>query len=421
MIKSYWLRLSLFAGAGLFLALVVSFLSPKKYEAIVQILIDQKPLSPMPPMSASQETVHDLLDASRGRSITTQVEQLISYRVLQFAAEMVARDRGIQITTDSELHPTNLRNAILIAAETMSDQITLSVRMSDPELAKDVANGIYLGFRELNESNAMQLGASAVAALKNQYERIDKDLQEVDRQIQALREETNTPSVDTRISADVGNLSKLKENRDQSEIELNAARARVAALEQEVRKQEDRVYSGNTDVINPAVQRYEQEIAILKSNREALMERYLPDHERVLAVDSQIRALQDELRAASREIRNSTATQANPNLIQLKGDLSQARALYQGLSSRVASANAEVAVLESELRGLPLVQARMQELARRQLSLERNRMDVAAQLEIREAAQRGRAAPVQLVTPPTAMPEPVSPKHTINALFGLVA
>lgn len=421
MIKSYWMRLALFVGAGALLALAVSMALPKKYEAVLQILIDQKIMSMQPASSPAEGTVIDLLDASRGRSITTQVEQLISFKVLGDAADSVARARGIQLTEDSELHPVNLQNAILVGAEATSDLITLRVRMSEAKLAEEVANGIFTGFRDLNERNAAQLGNSATASLQNQYDRLTDELQKADQRLRVLRESSNTPNVDVRVQSESNNLSRLKELRDQAEIEYISAQNRVQQLEAESRKMSERVYASNTETVNPTVQRLEQEILMLRAQRDGLLDRYQPDHERVQAVESQIRSLRNDLIAQERQIKNSTSTQANPNLLQLTGELAQARAVLKAMQGRVSAANSEVATLEGQLKELPKVQMETQELLRQQIVLERNRADVQSKLAILEAAQRGRTAPVQLVTPPTALPNPVSPKPVINILFGMFA
>src|SRR5689334_13742743 len=103
-------------------------LAPKKYEAIIEILIDQKPMAPTMPSNPIEAEFSDLIDFGRSRTLATQVQQIVSLGVIQTAAKKVAEQHNLPDPSNdpnSDLFPQSLQNSIIVSAEQQSDIISV--------------------------------------------------------------------------------------------------------------------------------------------------------------------------------------------------------------------------------------------------------------------------------------------------------
>ncbi|MFY9233269.1 MAG: hypothetical protein WAO58_02295 [Fimbriimonadaceae bacterium] len=421
MIKSYWLRLLLFALAGAGIGLVVSLLSPKKYEAIMQIMIDQT-YGPRPPgMSDAGNTVVDLKDFSRSRSISTQVEQLTSFGVIGDAAARAKEALGAP-ADDEELETANLQNSLTVAAESTSDMISVRVRLSDPERAKTVAQEIYRAFEDKLTSASKEAGSRATASVASMHASLKKQLNAVDAQVEALRNAGSSEPM-TEIQAEVNGTAKLREAREGYAIALAGARQRVQSLAQELKGLKSTEFAAQTVGENPLINALQGQIATTETQKAVASLRYLPDHPIMVELDTTIQKLKDEvkqIKQANRKIEGTSTTVASPLRTQLVSALASARTDLSALQDQLAEADASIASRENRTQRWPRFQNEYQKLLREQVGLERKYTDATAELGALRALERGRTSPTLLITPATAIPEPVSPKHLINTMFGLI-
>src|SRR5258708_7224978 len=147
MIKSYWFRI-LFCGiAAALLGFIIALVTPPQYDAELLVLVAPYIPSVGGSQSEVDESISDIIQSAAPRSVSTQVEMLTSIGVIQTASEKVAADLGLSYQNPGdELNPVNLRDKISIVAARESDIVTLRVRMSSPDLAKRVAQQMYLAF-----------------------------------------------------------------------------------------------------------------------------------------------------------------------------------------------------------------------------------------------------------------------------------
>lgn len=423
MIKSYWLRLFLFASGGALIALVASMLVKKKYEALVDIMIDQKPLAASIPMNNADQSVQDMLDFNRPRTLTTQVQQLTSYGIIQEAARKVAQQNNQQdplLDPNSPLFPPSLMDAITISADATSDIISLRVRLTDPELAKAVAREIYIAFVEQNTTSTRQLAGQAIDFILEQYNDIDKQLKALDDEQTKVKLELNSPDLQTQMTADIGALNTMKQARDGSLLEMIAAKQRVAALQAALAKVKPDETAKST-ALNPIYQRIQSDLVASQADMNGLLQRYTPDREEVKALQAKIDNLKDELAKTKEYIPSQDTTADNSARKSMAGVLAEAMGAYEGAKDRYEESKKLVIEKEEYLKKLPPAQAKLMNLNRQQIALERVYQAYADRLKTLQAAKRGRVTPTREVTQAVAMPDPVSPKVLINTMFGIVA
>jgi uncharacterized protein involved in exopolysaccharide biosynthesis len=424
LIKAYWFKIVLFGLAGAIIALALSLSTSKKYEAIEEFMIDQKPVAAYSPQSTAEGATQDLLDFTRPRSLQTQVEQLESYGVVKAAATKVAEQNGgverIENPND-DLFPPNLQKNISVTAEQGSDIISLRVRLPNKELAEQVAREMYLAFTEQNENNAKALASQAIASLEKQSADMNGQLKAVDEKSKVLRAKLGMPDVTSQITADVNGLASLRQARDAAEIDLASSTRQVAVLSTELARTPRTTSQGDSSGQNQIYQKLSADLVEARGERTTLLTKYLPDRDEVKAVDARIAGIENEMKHQQAMVKTQSNTGPNPNWLGLQAKLSEARANADSAASRLRTARTEVAAKERELQTLPPIQAQLADLSRQQQALERIYFGYADRLKTLQAAQTARMSPTREVTPAVAFPQPVSPKPTLNAIFGLIA
>lgn len=424
MIKSYWLRLLLFASAGALIALVVSMIVPKKYMGGIDLLIDQKPFTGNIPMSNAESSVSDLVDFGRSRTLTTQVQQLTSLGVVTEAARRVAEQRGMSDPTEdsnSPLYPMTLLDSITVTAEATSDIIGLRVRLPDPDLSSAVAREISIAFNERNSTNTRELATRAIQFLEQQIGVIQTELDALDAETEKVKIELGLADMATQIASETQNLNAIRQSRDSALLDLVTSKERANELEKALKALDNEQSGGDTKVYNPVYQRLEAELVLSENELNALSTRYLPDREEVRAAQARVDNYRALLKSTEKYIEGSSTTVPNSNRLRLVDTLAEARALAIGLEARVQNANRILAEKEAFMSKLPAAQSKLAALNREQLALERIYQGYADRLKTLKASQTGRLTTTREQTPAFAIREPVSPKIVINMLFGLVA
>jgi succinoglycan biosynthesis transport protein ExoP len=420
LLKSHFPKLLVCAAAFGLVALVISLLVPKKYEGFVQILIDQKALQASVPLTPAERSISDLVEFGRSRSIVTQVQQLTAYQVLQAAGDAVVKSLGIPQGEAEEFAAVNMRENVTVDAEIGSDMMTLRVRMSNPEWAQAYAGAVYDEFERLNRSTTIDLASRAIASLESQMKEVKLQLKKIDDETTALREKYNAANLENQISSEILSIGRIREARDAAVIDLSTGRDRLVVLEQELSKTPKYIAASQSEVLNQNVLGLEAAISAARADREQLLQRYFEDHELVRAQDRRIAKLQEEYQTMTRRLDATSTSSLNPNWSSLLGEVSQARAGIHGFEARVQKANQELTRAEEKLREYPSVQQRMIELQRHMVGLERTFVTYSDQLEALRLAQQGRTSPTRLVTPASALPDPVSPRTLINTLIGII-
>lgn len=421
MLKSHLPKILLFSVAFAAAALGACLLVPAKYEGFVQILIDQKALVQTQAVSPIDQSVSDLIDFTRSRSITTQVQQLTSFQVLSDAGDAAARELNVPADRLDEFQAVNMRDNISVDAEIGSDIMTLRVHMTDPRYAQAFAGQAYQAFQKQNDRNTRELAGRAITFLEAQMEKANKTLHGFDVRTRQIREKFNAPDMGQQIGAEINLLAKLRDTRDQARIELNAAGGRVQRLRAELAGMPREIEASRTDAFNINQQQLEQQVSIAKAELAKLEARYHPEHPSVREAKELVNKLEAEVENHKKRLDASRTMAPNPNRQALAGQLAEARGLHSAGQQRVAQAEREYERANAGLKVFPAAQMEIEDLSRQKLSMEKLVMTYNERLETLRLAQQGRIAPTRLVTPATVLPNPVSPKTGINTLIGAIA
>jgi uncharacterized protein involved in exopolysaccharide biosynthesis len=408
-------------AGGAAVAFVWSHSIPNKYEAEVEIEIDQSATAPAMATSPQEATVIDYLNFTHSRSMVTQVAQLGSMGVVTAAANKVAAAHGRshpENDPNDELNPTNLMRDLSISSDQGSDILSMRLRMLNPQLAEEVIQEIYLAFVAQNQENARALAARAMNSLQTQSGSVDKQLTAIDNKMSDLRQKTGFPDVAGQIQSEIQGLKDLKQARDAAAIEAAGAHSSAEVLTRELATMPKNLQTSNTTASNPVWERLQSDLFTAKSERDTLLGRYLPDNDLVKAADAKIRGIENGLKELKQSTPAQTSSGLNPNYMQLQVQLSTAKATADAADQKLVAANAEIAQREKYLATLPPIQNELTTLGRQQATLERVYAGYQDELKTIQASKVGRSSLAQEISPAYADPQPVSPKPKVNTLFG---
>ncbi|MEQ1821645.1 MAG: hypothetical protein ABL949_03975 [Fimbriimonadaceae bacterium] len=412
----------LFAGAGAALALLASSLVEKKYEAVVELLVDQKTVMPNIAVTGADQSVTDLLDFARARSLTTTVQQLTSFGTVKEACEKVAANRVLKapvLGDNSDLDPLTVMNSLTVTAEATSDIVGLRVRHKKQEFAQNIAQEIYQAVVAQNQRNAVSLAQQAIDALKAQETGIQTQLGSLDKQIQTLQETAGSPDINALISSETQQLTGLQSQRDNALADTRSYAERVASIEASLAASTPKDGAKTTSP-NPTYERLKQDQYIAQIKYDTLRTRYTDDREEVKAARNELAIIKAQLKNTKPEVdQNTSAT--NPLTSQLKQNLTEAKGALAGSKARAEELSRLISEKESTIKTLPAVQSNLRELGRRREAVERVSLSLNEKLKALDAAKIGRIAVIKLQTAPQAFPDPVSPKKMINTVFGVIA
>lgn len=422
MIKAYWLRILICALVGAGLGLLLAVFTPPKYEAVFAVLVDSKQLSgPSRQLTAADENVQDLVDFGRGRSVSTQVEMLTGLGTLQTAAQKVAAQRNMSMSSpDSELNPINLEQRVSVVAQNDSDVVTVRVKMSSEELARDVATEIYNAFYDQNNLIAKENADRAIKSLEKQKTEVEAKLRDLDNQATELKRAFTAPNIDAQVQSDVVALKDLEQVRDNAQIDLETQQSRITRLRSDYASAPDTIESSSTNQYNPTLQTIESQLASARADLQQLLAKYTPEREEVKLAQARIANLELQARQIKGQIKAASTRTVNPNKQELQRQIFEASSGIKAFAGRLQAAQQAVDAKKAEIQKLPEIQQKLQAILRDQAAQERLYQGYAERLDSLRAADSGRSTVTSLITPAISNPNPVSPNYVLNISLGFV-
>jgi uncharacterized protein involved in exopolysaccharide biosynthesis len=422
MIRAYGLRIALFGMVGLLIGLAIALLTPPKYEAVMQILVDQRPAINGRPMTEAEDVVSDLLESTGPRTVQTQVEQLTGYGVLTTAAEAVAARRGQNVEAIPEFADVQgLTKAVVIEAVAQSDLLTLRVRLSERQLAQDFATEIYNAFYQQNVEKAREAGQRAIATLEGQEKTAQKQLDAVDKEIERFRQEHGSPNIVQRVSTETQAQNTYQDLVEGARIEVASAEANVSGLRTQLAATPATIEVAANTGVNATYQQLDAALAESRVNLRQLLITWEEGSQPVLQARERIERLEAELNRAKRQVDAGHSRAPNPVHQNLAGQLANAEAGLGAARERLRAAQEAYRGRQAELAKLPPLQRRLEEMQRRQDTYNRIYQTYKQRLDTLRLSERGRLTTPTIVTPAVAFPKPVSPNYPLNLGAGLIA
>ena len=297
---------------------------------------------------------------------------------------------------------TQLRRGLTVSrAQRDANIVSVAYRSSDPALARDVPDALAAAFMEFRNKGIKTEARSTVEFLRAQLQTLEEQLTDAEERLRAFREKAQTVDLSTEATSQVGELAKLRADRDAKEGERSA----LAKLLGEAARQPTNV---TEDIVSP----YRKLVAfptLLGSPAATFL--------------ASLNTLENE-RAVLRQTRTAGAADVQIITGRIKALEEQLRVItttyVQGLTSQVAVMDGSIAQFQSLVRLVPAKEMEFARLARETQVLSTLFTMLQTRLKEAEIAQAIEDPRVRIVDTALLPVRPVKPRMQTSLLLGLL-
>lgn len=401
--KRRWLIFYL-AATVFAIGAMVTFSSPKIYEASTLVAIRQQPsgILLLPTPQGQPQT-------GQGISMETQRLLVTSKEVVSQAAEKL-REQKIGVSEGE------IAGSLSSSVEKAGDVIRISAKHTNPQYAHAIANAVAEAFVEINRLMAAQQARTERQLIDQRVAELESELAQTEEEIRRFKEEHRIVDLTAEAEQQVQRYTALEQQRDQLEAELAQQRARLAEIERALATEQEVIPAA---VENPVVTGLRKELTDLQLQLISAQARYQEAHPQIRTLRAQIREAEGQLQAALRQSPKAEQLVPNTALQELRAQRAEARFRIVALESQLAALRRYLSEQQALLEQLPLKQFQLDELERKrrvteQLYLDMLQRQVAAR--IREGSEPGSA---QIIDTGRVPAKPISPRPERTLPFAL--
>lgn len=295
-----------------------------------------------------------------------------------------------------------LRRGLTVSrAQRDANIVSVSYQSSDPVLARDVPDALVAAFLEFRNKGIKTEAHSTVEFLRAQLQLLEVQLADAEERLRAFREKAQTVDLGTEATSQVGELAKLRADRDAKEGERSA----LANLLGEAARPPT---SATIDTVSP----YRKLVAfptLLGSPAATFL--------------ASLNTLENE-RAVLRQTRTASAADVQIITGRIKALEEQLRVItityVQGLTSQVAVMDVSIAQFQSLVKLVPAKEMEFARLARETLVLSTLFTMLQTRLKEAEIAQAIEDPRVRVIDTALLPSNPVKPRMQMSLLLGLL-
>ena len=419
-------RFLLVFGFGLLLTMLYVFVSPKKYESDMSLLVQN---ARKPEVISAEAGTADQGGPAEvtEEELYSQVEILGSTDVLDEVVDPGWRD--VPVTSHpaaaQALHEqkvAKLRKHLVVAPVRKSHVIDVSYRANSPQQATETLSRLLNIFIARQKDIGRPTGAShffneEAGRYQSQWSKAQQDLAE----FQQNHHLVSIADKETELEKAIADAQTLERAADTeiSEVEHRIAAESAAIAQTPARQQTiERVVpaSGSVDSVNTL-------LAQLTLRRAQLLTEYRPDDRIVQQVDSQIDEAQLELKKSQAMNSKETQTNVNPKYLSQDQSLAEDRAHLSAAMGRRSTIAAQLVDLENQLKTTEGASLEFTTLQQKVAARDANQQ---LYVQKREAAQISEAMDergllnVGIAQSPTFSLGPVRPRPLIDTFLGLL-
>ncbi|MDI6872258.1 MAG: GNVR domain-containing protein [Bacillota bacterium] len=398
--KHRWMILSLLLSA-VAASLVASFLLTPIYQATTTILIkDEKSLA------------NPFLEALGGMGKTQVADfvEVLKSKTLQYA---VARRHNLVPSIDSP-EMEALRRAITIQPVVGTNVIRISVESPMPEVARDVANDLVQEFIAQNQREDTTAARGARAFVGEQIRIVSRELAEAEEALRRYKKENKVFAPAEEVKAVLDRVAKLEVMRAETAVALNEAGTRLAQINRQLGREQQRVVSATTIAANPLVQQLKGQLSSLEVELSGAREKYTDKHPAVVALRSQVEEVKGQMRQAAERIVASETETANPVYQELLLKATQLEVERLALDVRRETLERLVAEEEKLFTQLPDKELQLVSLTRNAKVSEQTYLMLKQKYEELRITEAMKSGNVRIVDEAVTPAEPVRPRKALN-------
>ena len=377
-LRRYWWVLPITTVLLGVVAVVASYVLPKKYVSQTMVLVEQPTVSP--------ELVKPVITEDLNHRLSSMQEQILSRTRLQPIIEkfgLYASDRG---TTHIEDLVDRLRTAVKITplepmAGTQNRQLPgfyINVTFNDARVAQQICTEITSMFLEQNARERKQQSKETTDFFQQRLDEAKNKLDEQDAKLAQFKRQYlgSLPEEEqTNLSLLMGTNTQLEANTQA----ISRAQQDKTFTESLLAQQEANLKAQTNGGANP--ESLDQQLSAMQDNLLALQAKYTPEHPDVVKAQHAIDELKKRMEAQQKAPPSPDgATHVNafesPQIQQLRAKLRQDDLNIADLTKRQSQIQNETRVLQGRVQASPVVEQQFKEMTRNYQTASENYNDL---------------------------------------------
>ncbi|MCL4517088.1 MAG: Wzz/FepE/Etk N-terminal domain-containing protein [Firmicutes bacterium] len=345
-------------------------------------------------------------------------EELSNLEVLKSRTLMAQVVKDLQLPFDTASKRfTALRKAISVQQVPDAGLFRIQVDLSDPKLARDVANVLVEAFERQTQMVNREEARSAREFIKEQLEISEQELLKSENELARFKEKESLYSPADEIRAAVDRIARLETSRLETGVALKEAEARLAKIQIELGRQSQDIRSSTTLTSNPVVEQFSLKLANLEVELAAALEKYTEKHPAVLALRTQIDQTKKRMGEEMRQVVSSETRSVNPVYQQLMQEAVRWETERVMLKVRYDTLTRTISENESAFAGLSEKELKFARLSREAKTAENIFSMLKEKYEEVRITEATRTSGVRVVDSATLPEKPIKPRIGLNLII----
>ncbi|MGE5578389.1 MAG: GumC family protein [Syntrophothermus sp.] len=349
----------------------------------------------MPQLSKKEELGH--LEVLKSRTLLAQVVE----------------ELHLPFDTNSKKF-TALRKAVSVQQVPDAGLFRIQVDLSDPRLARDVANALVKAFERQTQLVNREEARSAREFIKEQLEISEKELLQSENELARFKEREFLYSPADEIKVAVDKISRLETSRLETGVALKEAEARLVKIQAELGRQSQDIRTSTTVTNNPVLEQFRLKLANLEVELAAALEKYTENHPTVLELRSQIDQIKKRMEEEIQQVVNSETRSVNPIYQQLRQEAVRWEIERVALKVRHETLTKAISENERTFAGLSEKELKFVRLSREAKTAENIFSMLKEKYEEVRITEATRTSGVRVVDPATLPEKPIKPRIGLN-------
>ncbi len=386
-------------------------------------------------------TINNELQIIQSRTLSEELaDSIMSKQFLESGHKMPVLWRAYpedSTTTSRDTVAMRIRNnmsAQQIDRET--DVVRISYESPLPAEAAFIVNLTMNTYSRLSTQQNRTMATSALAFLRNERDKIEGELSEMEQELQDFMNESNLLAVDAQTEQIISTITDLESRKQEITVQLVAVNSAIDAYEGQLEEIKPGLAGQISESLAPRLQNMQYSLAELETEKLLLLSKNpelaeQPNHPEIVRIDNRIEQTQNSIRQIADRLVDSNSSLAlsflsttnsnvtekiieiNQKLVELRVQQSQFDTQLEALNERIGEFNAQFENLPENIISL----ARLKRDVRINEELYLLVSNQYAEMSLWERTQFGMGRPLDYAIVPKS---PIKPNKKLWVLIGFL-
>jgi polysaccharide chain length determinant protein (PEP-CTERM system associated) len=349
-VRRRWVYPAVLLPAGILIALYLAYTIKPTYQSSATLMLE---LSSIP-----KELIKTSVEAAANQEIELVRRRVMSTENLETLTKEIdpypnrpdldsPRAKARQISADTEVErvdPVTLKPLL------QSNAFSIYYDNDDPEIAQKVTDKLAELFLKSNRDERTIAAKQTYEFLLAQAEEAGNSVRDLERKVAAFKAQYGDALPESQTYNQTA-LDRVRQDLDQLNRQLVAARERRGALEVQLTQINPQLFDPNGD--------WRKQLADLNKDLATALQKYSPEHPEVRRIQRRIEALQQKVGDPK-----STGKPDNPEYITIQNQLESAKSEVAALEASAARDREQINIFERNLKRTPEVERQYSDLMR---------------------------------------------------------